>query len=472
MEIVSIKVENLITDKEGPECDYENESGSSDFKNQNRLSRKRELTMLMELPKRQRKTELNMFGAQFDSFEKLYADEIAGTSKLSRGLHLNIDYKYRLNIVDGEIPEKNHMIQLRWRDLLSCGACKITFININDLLDHAEDKHHSRAKIFHCQSCSSEGEFKALNESILINHLVERHYYEHLKFCCLVCSKIFYDFCSLVNHYKLHKDGKFKILVCLICGWYAKTLEDLKEHKAFHVLSEKSENQTLCSKVFEKFLYGQEPTAHIDSITDHEKNPDGSVTSECQSRFLIDWSFGKYDCPTCVVIFSSPFELFVHQRLKHSKEIDKKVYLCSLCNDKKEFSNLFTFVNHATGKHLDTYNAKFTCVVCSKLFWNYLFLAVHYKTVHPIFSCVLCCHCGKIFPNVTVASSHFKALNLLKTPEERKLLKEGKIEDETRHICHVCARNFKSRGTLLNHVKTHETLEPSELLQCHICKKL
>lgn len=356
--------------------------------------------------------------------------------------------------------------KVRWKNLLSCGVCKIPFTNINDLFDHADSKHNTRTKLFHCSSC--DGEFTALCESILVNHLVERHYQEHLKFCCLVCSKMFYDFPSLVNHYRTH-DGKFDLLVCLICGWYAKTLDDLREHKAYHASIEKSENQLLCERVFDKFSSGAEPSIRNHCIADYERIPDGSVTVECQKRFSIDWTFGQYQCPTCIISFANPFDLFVHQRLKHSKEVDKKIYTCTLCVDKKDYSNLFTFVNHATAKHLD--NAKFTCVVCEKVFWSYLPLAMHYKNVHPTFPCIFCLHCGKIFMNVTVASSHFKALNLLRTPEERKLLKEGKIQEETSHICHVCARNFKSRGTLLNHVKTHEALEPSDLLQCHICSK-
>lgn len=302
----------------------------------------------------------------------------------------------------------------------------------------------------------------------------------------MVCSEMFFDLPSLVNHSKLH-EGKFKLLVCLICGWYAKNLDDLREHKACHVTADKSENQLLCERVFDKFNSGTELSIRNHFIAEFERKPDGTVNDECQSKFLIDWSFGSYECPTCVVSFSKPFDLFVHQRLKHSKEVDKKIFSCSLCIEKKEYSNLFTFVNHATGirktfpvkkllkkfylaKHFE--HAKFTCVVCAKVFWNYLALANHYKNVHPSFPCIFCCHCGKIFMNVTIAASHFKSLNLMRTPEERQLLKEGKLQEDTNHVCCVCARNFKNRGTLLNHEKTHETLEPSELLQCHLCSKL
>lgn len=473
IEKILVKVEDEVSsDREcdDSESDYNEEQSSEEQSKlpRNRLKKRSKCHKSTKRAASSKKlSHSDLFGPEINSFEKLFADEIGGMSTHHPSLHLNIMSCFQLP--NGEIPEEHVSMvsELRWKDLLVCGICKTHHTSINDLIAHADNKHDTRTKLFGCHCCN--GEFTTLYESTLVNHLVERHYHEHLKFCCLVCSKLFYDLQSLMHHYKTH-DGKFELLVCLICGWYAKTLDDLKDHKAYHMTAEKSENQILCERVYEKFKSGTETTTRNYAVAEYEKNPDGSVKEECQSRFSVDWSFGEYQCSTCIVSFNNPFELFVHQRLKHPKEVFKKIYACSLCTDKKEFSNLFTFINHATSKHLD--NAKFSCIVCSKVFWNYLALADHYKNVHPSFPCIFCCHCGKIFMNVTVASSHFKALNLLRTPEERKLLKEGKMQEETSHICHVCARNFKSRASLLNHVKTHEALEPSDLLQCHICSKL
>lgn len=424
------------TRKEMSENDSDESSSSEDQKE----------SKAVRTPRKKRPNETSPF-SEINTYEMLYADEFSGTSKFPATLHLNTSRTFQLH--DGEIPEEKALkvSGLRWKDFLGCAICETSFDNINVLLDHADSKHNSRAKLFHCREC--DGEFTANCESPLINHLVERHHYEHLKFCCLVCSKMFYDLQSLITHNKTHS-GKFELMVCLICGWFAKSLDDLKEHKTIHLSLEKSENQLLCDKIFEKISSGSETTPCNHCVADVDKNSDGTVTEECESRFEINWSFGQYQCETCALTFTAPFELFVHQRLKHPKELQKKNYFCKLCTDKKEYSNLFTFVNHATSKHLD--NAKFTCIVCSKVFWNYLALAQHYKNVHPSFPCIFCCHCGKIFMNVTVASSHFKTLNLMLTPEERKLIKEGKIQEEMKHICHVCARSFKSRGTLLNHV--------------------
>lgn len=455
---VFIKVEN----ETASEQDFQ-ESGSDDgsSEDQEKPLRKRVRTSSRRSTKK--------IASEMETIEQLFADELAGSSTQDVSLHLNINECHRLS--DGEIPEEHaeQISKIRWRDVLCCAVCQIPFTNIDDMLAHIELKHNSRTKAFTCNLCNG---YTAISESILINHLVERHFQEYLRFCCLYCSKLYYDLPSLVRHYKTHK-GRFVLNICLWCGFYAKTFEDLKEHKAYHGTVEKSANQLLCEQVFERFNSGSELSIINESIADIERNPDGSVTDECQSRFIIDWSFGRYQCPRCDVDFLNPFDLFVHQRLKHPKEHEKKIFCCKLCISKTEFSNLYTFVNHATAKHLE--DSKFTCVVCSRVHWSFVALAQHYKSVHPSFPCIFCCHCGKIFMNVTIASSHFKSLNLVRTPEERKLLKEGKIEEETSHICHichVCAKTFKNRGTLLNHVKTHETLEPSELLQCHICSKL
>lgn len=156
-------------------------------------------------------------------------------------------------------------------------------------------------------------------------------------------SKLFYDFLSLINHYKIH-NGRYEILVCFICGFYAKTLDDLKEHKAYHIHMEtsKPENQMLCERVLEKFNKGFESNTINLEIAEYEKNSDGTVTMECQRRFTVDWSFAQYQCPLCFINNSNPFELFSHLRLKHPKEQEqtRKIYSCNTCVEKKEFSGM------------------------------------------------------------------------------------------------------------------------------------
>lgn len=388
----------------------------------------------------------SIYGSEIDSPEKLFAEEIVGNSVFSSSLHLNItvDEKPSNGEISEDLAASQGLNPLRWRDLLVCAVCKIQFINIMGLTEHIAKHHGSRTRAYGCFNCDIE--YGALYESSLVNHLVERHYYEHLKFCCLVCSKLFYDFLSLVRHYKIHKD-LFDVLVCFICGFYAKTLDDLKEHKAYHIQMENSkpENQTVCEMVLSKYNDGVEPNTYNFNISDSEKNQDGSVTVECQQRFVVDWSFAQYQCPLCYVKLKNPFELFVHLRLKHPKEQDRvrKIYKCDICIEKKDFSGMHYFLNHSAESHYES--LRFTCVVCSKLFWNYLALANHYKNVHPSFTSVFCCHCGKLFHSITSAAIHYKKIMILLTEEEKKLKKDGKLETEhSTHICHVCGKSCKN----------------------------
>lgn len=478
LDILAVKQEN---DSESDAKTQESDSTEGESSDKARKAHKIKRIKLMkpEAPKRRpnnrhRPEKQSVFGPEINTPEKLYAKEIKRASVFPAQLHLNISIQGKLP--NGEIPEELAVAQgvssLRWRDLLFCAACQIKFSNIIALTDHIAKNHGTRTRAFGCFNCDIE--YGALYESSLVNHLVERHYHEHLKLCCLVCSKLFYDFVSLVNHYKSH-GGRFEILVCFICGFYAKTLDDLKEHKAYHVQMDasKPENQIVCERVLEKFSKGAEPNTTFGEVAEHERYSDGTVTVECQRRFKVDWSFAQYQCSLCSVTHPNPFELFAHLRLKHPKEQEqtRKIYSCDTCVEKKEFSGMHYFYNHAAEFHFKS--LRFTCVVCSRLFWNYLALANHYKNIHPSFTAVFCCHCGKLFHSITSGAIHYKKIMILLTEEEKKLKREGKLEtEESIHICHVCGKRCKNNYTLVKHISTHEEPDPSKMLQCHVCSKL
>lgn len=485
-EKIFVKEESdFYSESEESESEFDDEASSEDVPLQEVSKDKRKKKscgrrVVELLPKRRpnnrHRTEKQiLFGPELDTPEKLFAEEINGTSIFPSSVYLNISVQVKPpnGEVSDELATSQGLNPLRWRDMLVCAVCKLKFLNINGLTNHIADNHGTRTRAFGCYNCDID--YGALYESSLVNHLVERHYYEHLKLCCLVCSKMFYDFLSLVNHYKTH-DGHFQILVCFICGFYAKTIDDLKEHKAYHVQMEntKPDNQTLCERVLEKFNRGAEPNMINTEVAEYERNPDGTVTMECQRRFTVDWSFAVYQCPLCFADYSNPFELFSHLRLKHPKEQDqtRRVYSCKTCVDKKLFSGMHYFINHAAELHVQS--LRFTCVVCSRLFWNYLALANHYKNVHPTFTAVLCCHCGKLFHSITSGAIHYKKIMIMLTDEEKKLKKEGKLQEpeESTHICHVCGKCCKNNYTLVKHITTHEEPDPSKMLQCHVCSKL
>lgn len=467
--------ESEETENEDEVSSEENEIAQKIRRRSKRKSIERKLETTKRRPNnRHRPEKQTLYGSELDLPEKLFAEEIKGTSVFPCALRLNIFLSTELpnGEVSDELASSQGISRLRWRDLLFCAVCKVRFININALTDHIAINHGTRTRAFGCFNCDID--YGALYESSLVNHLVERHYLEHLKLCCLVCSKLFYDFLSLTNHYKIHS-GRYEILVCFICGFYAKTLDDLKEHKAYHVQMENSkpENQTLCERVLDKFNKGTESNTINLEIAEFERNADGTVKMECQRRFNVDWSFAQYECPLCHLQCSNPFELFTHLRLKHPKEQEqaRKIYSCNTCVEKKEFSGMHYFINHAAEFHFES--LRFTCVVCSRLFWNYVALANHYKNIHPTFTAVFCCHCGKLFHSITSGAIHYKKIMIMLTDEEKKLKKEGKLEtEESSHICHVCGKSCKNNYTLVKHITTHEEPDPSKMLQCHVCSKL
>jgi hypothetical protein len=179
-------------------------------------------------------------------------------------------------------------------------------------------------------------------------------------------------------------------MICFICGYYAKNINDMTDHKAYHLQMESSnpENQILCDSVLERYICGEEANSVNIEIKHDERNSDGTVLIECQKKFEVNWSFFNQHCSisSCMNQISRPFELFVHFRLKHPKECTKikKAYSCNICIDKKEFSGLHYFYNHMAEHHFKS--LKFTCIVCNRLFWNFLSLALHYKNVHSSFT--------------------------------------------------------------------------------------
>lgn len=68
-----------------------------------------------------------------------------------------------------------------------------------------------------------------------INHVSSKHF-QHLKFCCIVCSRVFYNMLSLVQHCKKqHGDLKlYDLYPCMECGVYNFNYYDIKNHKATH----------------------------------------------------------------------------------------------------------------------------------------------------------------------------------------------------------------------------------------------
>lgn len=91
--------------------------------------------------------------------------------------------------------------------------CKFSLIN---QIDFSSRKQRSIS----CNLCSKMCHSNAFQSSIL-NHMAKKHY-DVLRFCCVVCSKVFYNMPLLMQHYKsVHPTASLIIYPCLQCGLYS-----------------------------------------------------------------------------------------------------------------------------------------------------------------------------------------------------------------------------------------------------------
>lgn len=111
--------------------------------------------------------------------------------------------------------------------------CKIKFDNLLAYCIHQEQIPRPNRSI-QCYQCNQK--FKGCSFlASYINHMAANHY-QHLKFCCIVCSRVFINMLSLIQHCKSqHGDIElYDVYPCLECGAYKHNFTALKSHKAIH----------------------------------------------------------------------------------------------------------------------------------------------------------------------------------------------------------------------------------------------
>ncbi|CRK91463.1 CLUMA_CG005130, isoform A [Clunio marinus] len=411
------------------------------------------------------KVKRSVFGPEIKSYEELFKDEIEGNSRYKMKLHLNIDEIFKLpnGEIQNEVTEK--YFPLRWQDLLMCAACKKQFNHFDKLEAHGNNVHgKGKWKIM----CTIHQNVVKKDIVSFINYMLDTLYYEDLRFCCFVCSKMFYDCLSLVKHYRTHGGKYSDLMLCYICG-YVHALEEMKIHKATHVLKEWTENAQLCEKMYHRLL--EEPSNNIINplVAEDERLPGGTVTDECQTRLAVDWSYAKYDCRACVITFETPVQLFIHSRSIHlNRKNLKEIYICKICEKRKaymlknSFNSIYTFLNHSIDENHHG-SLKFSCLHCSKIFWNSFALTNHYRNVHPTFPSIFCNHCCKVFKEITNSARHYNG-EVLNENEKTK-----KKQTEQTYVCHVCAKVLCSKFSFSIHMQKHEPANPDEIVECDSC---
>lgn len=128
----------------------------------------------------------------------------------------------------------NNIFQIfRWSDFkIVCNLCDEQYENIFQLLRHAKSVHseNKTAKAYKCTDCSTTKQF--LTHTRFVRHVSDFHH-KTLKYCCLKCPKIVWNFQALNRHYQLDHEND-EVFICLTCGHYSLTNLDLKRHRKQH----------------------------------------------------------------------------------------------------------------------------------------------------------------------------------------------------------------------------------------------
>jgi len=171
----------------------------------------------------------------FDEIQKLFSEE--PESRVESYLHIEIPQSQQLRA--GEVPREwlgKFDDFLTWDDMsFPCGThCDLEFKNLFSLITHHYEMVRPSDRRISCNFCAKS--FQCQNPfPAYINHVGNLHAYTYLKFCCIICSKTFYNVPFLVKHYQTrHKNVHLSVFPCLECGQYFANMSALIVHKRSH----------------------------------------------------------------------------------------------------------------------------------------------------------------------------------------------------------------------------------------------
>lgn len=162
-------------------------------------------------------------------------------SKAQEQLYQNIEIDLNLTVpVTGEVPSswlRGFKEFQTWHDFrYKCkGHCSNQFADFHSVINHHQEEVPVKDQSIDCHICFKSFHNQRIYKISYINHMV-KHHFEHLKFCCIVCSQVFYNVQFLSRHYQdQHPDIVLgKMYPCLSCGMICQSSAHLERHIQMH----------------------------------------------------------------------------------------------------------------------------------------------------------------------------------------------------------------------------------------------
>ncbi|KAL7034163.1 hypothetical protein ACKWTF_007874 [Chironomus riparius] len=381
-----------------------------------------------------------------------------------------------------------------WNDLnIGCVECD-QFTNGPFELRQHHFKYHSLDTQFRCSECVHENDVNFSYFYQFLNHYPEHQ--KHLKFCCVICSEMFWNTRSLNQHYESshEKTDRTALFHCIRCGQYFRKSFDLINHESrvhniesiqpVEIDSTKVASLTMEDIFEEEIKCDSFEQKSPFNLLEDQKNSDGTVTVECKERFSeCMWNnIAIYQCTHCGIQSSTIYQLYEHYNAEHSET--KNSFVCKSCPEHKTFLNLESYVNHTFTIHHE--HLRYFCFICFNGYWNYKTLYHHYKTEHEDYKAFICLYCGKYHKSVydirhhkevhstkgdklkqsrnftcSICPKSFTRQNQLQRHLDTHVKNENKV-----WICETCGKSFNAKSTLINHAMVHQTDKPFVCTTC------
>ena len=260
-----------------------------------------------------------------------------------------------------------------------------------------------------------------------------------------------------ITHHK-KKQGRKNLatsqFVCDICGLKYSRNFNLRRHKE-NVHAQNSESIT-CPQCSSTFTRNDNLKAHIKYV---HNNLGCKSCPMCGKLFTREHTLKdhisvqhlnvrKYQCVKCGKCFGYPFSLFNHVRVKHECDGAFKCYYCS-----KVFATIKLLRNHVLSIHE---GVRYKCKICKRVLKCQSAYKAHLKTFH--------------LPT-NVRDKYFCSRCPYKCSSKPELLQHmSSIHMWTQaHVCPICHKPVKHRGTFDRHLQCHNQNENdiSFILQKH-----